>query len=143
MLAGGPHEAAGNGSPRWMAAGPLARVHRTRPTGRLVRRPTGANGRCCGAPWCPTAAGDPLDLRYALRLERSSPIWKAMAAARARNSSRVSDCRRALDINSFSQPSRVVLVLPDRYAERGHDAEQRGAVVSNLRGEAFKHLVAI
>jgi hypothetical protein len=39
MLAGRPHEAAGNGSPRWMAAGPRKRVHRTRPTGRLARRP--------------------------------------------------------------------------------------------------------
>jgi hypothetical protein len=39
MLAGRPHEAVGNGSPRWMAAGPLMRVHRTRPTGRLARRP--------------------------------------------------------------------------------------------------------
>src|ERR1022692_4628500 len=40
MLAGRPHEAAGNGSPRWMAAGPRKRVHRTRPTGRLARRLT-------------------------------------------------------------------------------------------------------
>jgi hypothetical protein len=39
MLAGRPHEAASNGSPRWMAAGPRKRVHRTRPTGRLARRP--------------------------------------------------------------------------------------------------------
>src|ERR1019366_5644860 len=38
MLAGRPHEAAGNGSPRWMAVGPLRRAHRTRPTGRLTRR---------------------------------------------------------------------------------------------------------
>jgi hypothetical protein len=38
MLAGRPHEAAGNGSPRWMAAGPRKRAHRTRPTGRLARR---------------------------------------------------------------------------------------------------------
>jgi hypothetical protein len=37
MLAGRPHEAAGNGSPRWMAAGPRERVHRTRPTGQLAR----------------------------------------------------------------------------------------------------------
>ena len=36
MLAGRPHEAAGNGSPRWMAAGPRERTHRTRPTGRLT-----------------------------------------------------------------------------------------------------------
>jgi hypothetical protein len=39
MLAGRPHEAAGNGSPRWMAVGPRERVHRTRPTGPLARRP--------------------------------------------------------------------------------------------------------
>jgi len=39
MLAGRPHEAVGNGSPRWMAVGPRKRVHRTRPTGRLARRP--------------------------------------------------------------------------------------------------------
>jgi hypothetical protein len=38
MLAGRPHQAAGNGSRRWMAVGPLTRVHRTRPTGRLARR---------------------------------------------------------------------------------------------------------
>jgi hypothetical protein len=38
MLAGRPHEAAGNGSPRWMAAGPRERAHRTRPTGQLARR---------------------------------------------------------------------------------------------------------
>jgi hypothetical protein len=37
MLAGRPHEAAGNGSPRWMAVGPRKRVHRTRPTGQLAR----------------------------------------------------------------------------------------------------------
>jgi hypothetical protein len=37
MLAGRPHEAAGNGSPRWMTAAPRKRVHRTRPTGRLTR----------------------------------------------------------------------------------------------------------
>ena len=36
MLAGRPHEAAGNGSPRWMTAGPRERAHRTRPTGRLT-----------------------------------------------------------------------------------------------------------
>jgi len=41
MLAGRPHEAASNGSPRWMAAGQLRLVHRTRPTGRLARRLTG------------------------------------------------------------------------------------------------------
>src|ERR1039458_2316399 len=42
MLAGRPHEAVSNGSPRWMAVGPrLTRVHRTRPTGRLARRPSG------------------------------------------------------------------------------------------------------
>jgi len=40
MLAGRPHEAVSNGSPRWMAAGPRERVHRTRPTGRLARRLT-------------------------------------------------------------------------------------------------------
>ena len=39
MLAGRPHEAVGNGSPRWMAVGPRKRVHRTRPTGQLARRP--------------------------------------------------------------------------------------------------------
>jgi len=43
MLAGRPHEAAGNGSPRWMAAGPRERVHRTRPTGQLARRPNKAD----------------------------------------------------------------------------------------------------
>ncbi len=48
MLAGRPHEAAGNGSPRWMAAGPRKRVHRTRPTGRLVRRLTSANAAAVG-----------------------------------------------------------------------------------------------
>jgi hypothetical protein len=37
MLAGRPHEAAGNGSPRWMTAAPRKRGHRTRPTGRLTR----------------------------------------------------------------------------------------------------------
>jgi hypothetical protein len=42
MLAGRPHEAVSNGSPRWMAVGPLRRVHRTRPTGRLARRLTAA-----------------------------------------------------------------------------------------------------
>src|ERR1700678_2326126 len=36
MLAGRPHEAVGNGSPRWMTVGPRKRVHRTRPTGRLT-----------------------------------------------------------------------------------------------------------
>ncbi len=43
MLAGRPHEAAGNGSPRWMAAGPREPVHRTRPTGQLARRLTWAD----------------------------------------------------------------------------------------------------
>src|ERR1700738_2774687 len=43
MLAGRPHEAVSNGSPRWMAVGPRERVHRTRPTGRLARRLTRAN----------------------------------------------------------------------------------------------------
>jgi hypothetical protein len=38
MLAGRPHEAVGNGSPRWMAVGPRKRAHRTRPTGRLTPR---------------------------------------------------------------------------------------------------------
>jgi hypothetical protein len=36
MLAGRPHEAVGNGSPRWMTVGPRKRAHRTRPTGRLT-----------------------------------------------------------------------------------------------------------
>jgi hypothetical protein len=36
MLAGRPQEAVGNGSPRWMAAAPRKRGHRTRPTGRLT-----------------------------------------------------------------------------------------------------------
>src|ERR1700730_6608625 len=56
MLAGRPHEAAGNGSPRWMAAGPRKWVHRTRPTGRLTRRlnwdnarSRGCRARCAGA----------------------------------------------------------------------------------------------
>jgi hypothetical protein len=45
MLAGRPHEAAGNGSPRWMTAAPRKRAHRTRPTGRL----TPHMGLTCGA----------------------------------------------------------------------------------------------
>jgi hypothetical protein len=36
MLAGRPHEAAGNGSPIWMAAGPRKRAHRTWPGGRVA-----------------------------------------------------------------------------------------------------------
>jgi len=36
MLAGRPHETAGNGSPRWMTAASRERAHRTRPTGRLT-----------------------------------------------------------------------------------------------------------
>jgi hypothetical protein len=36
MPAGRPHEAVGNGSPRWMTAAPRKRAHRTRPTGRLT-----------------------------------------------------------------------------------------------------------
>jgi hypothetical protein len=40
MLVGKPHEAVSNGGPRWMAAGPRERVHRTRPTGQLARRLT-------------------------------------------------------------------------------------------------------
>ena len=36
MLAGRPHEAAGNGSPRWMTAASRQARHRTRPTGRLT-----------------------------------------------------------------------------------------------------------
>ena len=36
MLAGRPHEAVGNGSPRWMTVAPREREHRTRPTGRLT-----------------------------------------------------------------------------------------------------------
>jgi hypothetical protein len=36
MLAGRPHEAVGNGSPRWMIAASREREHRTRPTGRLT-----------------------------------------------------------------------------------------------------------
>jgi hypothetical protein len=56
MLAGRPHEAAGNGSPRWMAAGPRERVHRTRPTGRLVRRLPSANaGEPQGRGFCAVA----------------------------------------------------------------------------------------
>ncbi len=47
-LAGRPHEAAGNGSPRWMAAGPRERVHRTRPTGQLARRLTWADMAASG-----------------------------------------------------------------------------------------------
>src|SRR3974390_3567800 len=43
MLAVRPHEAVGNGSPRWMTAASRKRAHRTRPTGRLTplirRRP--------------------------------------------------------------------------------------------------------
>ena len=35
-LAGRPHEAVGNGSPRWMTVAPRKRAHRTRPTGRLT-----------------------------------------------------------------------------------------------------------
>ena len=45
MLAGRPHEAAGHGSPRWMAAGPRERAHRIRPTGRLARRLICLNAR--------------------------------------------------------------------------------------------------
>jgi len=43
MLVGRPHEAVSNGGPRWMAAGPRERVHRTRPTGQLARRLTCIN----------------------------------------------------------------------------------------------------
>ena len=50
MLAGRPHEAVGNGSPRWMTAAPRERGHRTRPTGR--RTPTLALS-------CDDAAGEP------------------------------------------------------------------------------------
>jgi hypothetical protein len=54
MLAGRPHEAVGNGSPRWMAAGPRERVHRTRPGGRAgaamspVRKVRAPQGRVVG-----------------------------------------------------------------------------------------------
>jgi phosphoglycolate phosphatase-like HAD superfamily hydrolase len=46
MLAGKPHEAVSNGGPRWMAAGPRERVHRTRPTGQLARRLTCGYAPC-------------------------------------------------------------------------------------------------
>ena len=39
MLAGRPHEAVGNASPRWMTVAPRKRGHRTRPTGRLTPFP--------------------------------------------------------------------------------------------------------
>ena len=75
MLAGRPHEAAGNGSPRWMAAGPRERVHRTRPTGRLARRPECSVTRVGhvlkgGRPWnkiktCPGQLGDRLGFSFA------------------------------------------------------------------------------
>jgi hypothetical protein len=48
MLAGRPQEAVSNGSPRWMAAGPRERVHRTRPTACLARRPTCEIVMCAG-----------------------------------------------------------------------------------------------
>src|SRR4029077_1575741 len=49
MLAGRPHEAAGNGSPRWMTAAPRKRAHRTRPTGRLTPFPPPDLRRCAVA----------------------------------------------------------------------------------------------
>jgi len=49
MLAGRPHEAVGNGSPRWMTAAPRKRAHRTRPTGRLTPSYAGD----LGAEWSP------------------------------------------------------------------------------------------
>jgi YVTN family beta-propeller protein len=39
---GGPIGGTARSTMRWMAAGPLTRVHRTRPAGRLVRRPARA-----------------------------------------------------------------------------------------------------
>jgi hypothetical protein len=62
MLAGRPHEAAGNGSPRWMAVGPRERVHRTRPTGQLARRPPlSARTRSAGGSLgCPAGQTDDL-----------------------------------------------------------------------------------
>jgi hypothetical protein len=50
MLAGRPHEAVGNGSPRWMTAAPRKRAHRTRPTGRLTH-PCAVELSVCGHGW--------------------------------------------------------------------------------------------
>jgi hypothetical protein len=61
MLAGRPHETAGNGSPRWMAVGPRKRAHRTRPTGRLARRARPLSCTLAALkPWRTRAAGLPL-----------------------------------------------------------------------------------
>ena len=69
MLAGRPHEAAGNGSPRWMTAAPRERAHRTRPTGRLTppygldlrRRITRGSGRAHSGHICLRAAENAID----------------------------------------------------------------------------------
>ena len=67
MLAGRPHEAVSNGSPRWMAAGPrLTRVPRTRPTGRLARRLTEDGGCAVGWPEGAISAATAAALAWAL-----------------------------------------------------------------------------
>jgi sugar lactone lactonase YvrE len=86
MLAGRPHEAAGNGSPRWMATGPRKRVHRTRPTGRLARHLTWANvgrrmlARGCsrwGGARCGTAAYGHGEARRHVGMIMMGECWRA------------------------------------------------------------------
>jgi hypothetical protein len=87
MLAGRPLEAAGNGSPRWMTAGPRERAHRTRPTGRLARlsrpvtpssRPSRRSGSGPGSPREPAHARPGLAMVFKL-IEAASERWRYVA----------------------------------------------------------------
>ena len=113
MLAGRPHETAGNGSPRWMTAASRKRAHRTRPTGGLppfmlltcggaaVARPqfrhssAGARRDPRSAALCPP--GDPGFLR--LREAAGRRVPRLISAADA--------TRRAAALRAFGMPGKT------------------------------------
>ena len=72
MLAGRPHEAAGNGSPRWMIAAPREREHRTRPTGRLTPFGERRAGERMTKSWQVVSAGSPAAVIAGFQISRLS-----------------------------------------------------------------------
>ena len=113
MLAGRPHEAVGNGSPRWMTVAPRKRGHRTRPTGRLtpfyvsdLRRSGGRSAQfrhsSAAARWDPRSAGFcPPDNPGFLRLR------EAAGRRLSRLISAAEDTRMAAAVWAFGIPQKT------------------------------------
>ena len=144
MLAGRPHEAAGNGSPRWMAVGPRKRAHRTRPTGRLTPTYTSSpatvsvvSGRPAHQCRCPASVSSPTTSASVISIARTAAAQPSRRLGTRRlywNPAEVNPVRPAPGVWVARGP-----MSGHVYPEPPHLGRSPDSVVAPRSGPVLKH----